>query len=251
MKFRFIILAAGKGTRMQQQIPKALTPLGGKPILQYLYESVIHSGLDSTPIIVVGPERPELCSGWNGMCEYVVQEKQLGTANAVHVCRESVGDAQSVIVLYGDHPFVSSETLRALADLHEKTHSVLSIMTTTVPSFEQWPNYLHWGRIVRDDQYRIRAIREYKDASESERSITEVNPALYCFDTVWLWNHIGEIKNENANGEYYLTDLVELAVIQGHTIASTSIPLDEAIGINTPQERDIAEAVLKKRTSHL
>lgn len=246
MTFRFIILAAGKGTRMQQNLPKALTPIGGKPILQHLYESVKTSGVDGVPVIVVGPERPELCQSWGGQCDYVVQQQQLGTAHAVNVCRDAVNDADALIVLYGDHPFVSPQTLRNLADLHQKNHSIVSIMTTTVPSFDTWPIYLHWGRVIRDSKGSVKAIREYKDATESERMITEVNPALYCFDTAWLWENIQHIKNINANGEYYLTDLVERAVAQGHEIATMSIPPEEAVGVNTQEEREIAEILLSK-----
>ncbi len=233
MTFRFIILAAGKGTRMQQELPKALTPIGGKPILQHLYESVEASGVDGVPVIVIGPDQPKLCEAWNGVCDYVVQQEQLGTAHAVNVCRDAVTNADAIIVLYGDHPFIAKETLQNLAHLHETQGSVLSMMTTTVSSFHEWPIYYHWGRIVRDKHSHIMAIREYKDAMESEQAITEVNPALYCFNTKWLWDNIGQVKNYNANGEYYLTDLVELAVAQGHDIPSMSIPPEEAVGINT------------------
>lgn len=247
MTFRFIILAAGKGSRMKQNLPKVLTPVGGKPILQHLYESVIASGIDGVPVVVIAPDQPKLCEAWNGVCEYVVQHEQLGTGHAVNVCRDAVIDADAIIVLYGDHPFISASTLQRLAQLHADSNSVLSMMTTTVPSFDAWPIYFHWGRIVRDKHGHIMAIREYKDAMESEQAITEVNPALYCFDTAWLWENINQIKNNNAKSEYYLTDLVELAVAQGHKIASMAIPPEEAVGINTPEEREIAEAMLAKR----
>ncbi len=247
MTFRFIILAAGKGTRMKQELPKALTPVGGKPILQHLYESVKASGVDGVPVIVIGPDQPKLCEEWNGICEYVIQQEQLGTGHAVNVCRDAVNDADAIIVLYGDHPFISVATLQQLAQLHEQSGGVLSMMTTTVPSFEVWPNYLHWGRIIRDKHGHIMAIREYKDALQSEQAITEVNPASFCFDTNWLWSNIGQVQNCNAKKEYYLTDLVELAVAQGHDIASMSIPPEEAVGINTQEERDIAEKLLARR----
>jgi bifunctional UDP-N-acetylglucosamine pyrophosphorylase/glucosamine-1-phosphate N-acetyltransferase len=247
MTFRFIILAAGKGTRMRQEIPKVLTPVGGKPILQHLYESVTDSKLDGVPVIVIGADQPKLCESWGGVCEYVVQHEQLGTAHAVNACRDAVTDADAIVVLYGDHPFISSQTLRTLGDLHKTRGSVLSMMTTTVPSFESWPIYYHWGRIIRDKHDHIMAIREYKDAMESEIAITEVNPALYCFDTKWLWENIGQVKNFNAKGEYYLTDLVELAVAQGNEIATLSIPPEEAVGINTQEERNVAEKLLAKR----
>jgi len=247
MTFRFIILAAGKGTRMGAEVPKALVPVGGKPILQHLHESVMASGVDGIPIVVVGHERAQLCAVFNGECEYVVQEKQLGTAHAVQVCQDAVNDADAIIVLYGDHPFVSAEALQRLAKLHEESHGVITMMTTVVPSFDEWENYRGWGRILRDAHGHINAIREYKDAMESEREIKEVNPGLYCFDTKWLWENIGQVKNINASEEYYLTDLVELAVAEGHEIATTSIDPEESVGVNTPQELEIAEDLLKQR----
>jgi len=247
MTFRFIILAAGKGSRMKQELPKALTPIGGKPILQHLYESILDSKVDGAPVVVMAPDQPKLCEGWNGSCDYVIQQEQLGTGHAVSACKEAVTDADAIIVLYGDHPFISANTLRRLGQMHTESKEVLSIMTTTVSSYEEWPNYYHWGRIIRDKDGKIMAIRESKDALESELLVTEVNPALYCFDTKWLWESVGHIKNKNAKGEYYLTDLVELAVAQGHNIASLSIPPEEAVGINTQEERVIAENLLSRR----
>ncbi|MBI2475550.1 NTP transferase domain-containing protein [Candidatus Uhrbacteria bacterium] len=247
MNFRFIILAAGKGKRMHSDIPKALTTVCEKPILQYVYESVMRTGLDKNPIVVIGPERIQLCKSFNGVCTYVVQEEQLGTAHAVQVTRPFIDiKTDAVIVLYGDHPFVSTQTLQRLVALHEQKQVVVTMMTTTVPSFDDWHRaYLHWGRILRDSDNNIVGIREFKDATEKEREIREVNPALYCFDTKWLWEQIGEIKNVNANQEFYLTDLVELAVAQGHKIHSLSIPPEEAVGINTPEEREIAEQLCR------
>lgn len=248
MKFKVIILAAGKGTRMHSQVPKALTPINGKPILQYLYESIQSSPVDHKPVVVIGPERQRLCEVFDGVCEYAVQEEQLGTGHAVMVAREAVGEADALIVLYGDHPFISARTLQRLSELHERAGGVVTMMTTTVPSFDDWRSaYLHWGRILRSETGEIIGIREFKDATESEQLIREVNPALYCFDTSWLWQNIELIKNTNAKGEYYLTDLVELAVAQGYKITSMSIAPEEAVGINTQEERDIAEAVLARR----
>jgi bifunctional UDP-N-acetylglucosamine pyrophosphorylase / glucosamine-1-phosphate N-acetyltransferase len=248
MTFRFIILAAGKGTRMGADVPKALVPVGGKPILQHLYESVLDSEVNGVPVVVVGHERARLCESFSGECAYVVQEEQLGTAHAVSVCKNEVTDADAIIVLYGDHPFVSAATLRELAGLHESSGTVLSLMTTTVPSFEEWDIYKHWGRIIRDSHGHVTAIREYKDAMDSERSIRELNPAFYCFDTKWLWENIGQVKNFNANGEYYLTDLVELAVAQGHEISTMPVSPEEAVGVNSPDELKIAEVLLKQKS---
>lgn len=249
MKFRFIIMAAGKGTRMGADVPKALVPVAGKPIIQRIYESVVGSGVDGKPIIVIGHERTRICEGFKGECDYVIQEEQLGTAHAVMVCKDEVKDADAVIVLNGDHPLVSPGTLRKLAELHERVGGVLSMMTTTVPSFDEWPIYSHWGRVIRDAHGHIIAIREFKDAMESEREVQEVNPSFFCFDGKWLWENIGQVKNFNANKEYYLTDLIELAVAQGHEINSMSIAPEEAVGINTRAELEIAEKILEKQNA--
>jgi bifunctional UDP-N-acetylglucosamine pyrophosphorylase/glucosamine-1-phosphate N-acetyltransferase len=150
-----VILAAGKGTRMKQDFPKALTPVAGKPILQYLIESIETSGIAGAPIIVVGPERPKLCETFGKECAYAVQEEQLGTGHAVASAKEAVGETDAVIVLYGDHPFLSAESLKKLAVRHEERGNTVTMMTTVVPDFEDWHcAFSHWGRIRNWDSAR-------------------------------------------------------------------------------------------------
>lgn len=248
MKFKFVILAAGQGKRMNSDIPKALTLVGGKPILQYLYESVLASGVDGDPIVVIGPERQKLCESFGGHCVYVVQEEQLGTGHAVMVTQDAVGDADGVIVLYGDHPFISPESIRALAHKHEQRGNVLTMMTTHLADFEDWRKaFWYWSRVIRGDNGHIVRDVQFKDASEEEKKVTEVNPCLYCFDAKWLWRQISLIKKENAQQEYYLTDLIAMAVAQGEKLSSIDVAPEEVIGINTQEERDIAEQLLSTR----
>jgi len=248
MNFRIVILAAGKGTRMRSDIPKTLTPIGGKPILQYLYESVVASGLNGDPIVVTGPERVRLCDAFGGSCEYAVQEEQLGTGHAVLASRDTVGEADALIVLYGDHPFISSQTIRALAHRHQERGNTITLMTARVPNFEGWRCvFARWGRMFRGADGHISRVVQYKDATDAERDITEVDPALYCFETSWLWENLPRLKNENAQREYYLTDLIEMAAAQGKPLSSIDVAPEEVIGINTQEEREIAEAVLAKR----
>lgn len=248
MKFKFVILAAGKGKRMQSDIPKALIPVGGRPILQYLYESVVASGLDGDPIVVIGPERNKLCETFGGSCAYVVQEEQLGTGHAVMATKEAAHDADAVIILYGDHPFISTSTIQALARKHEERGNVITMMTTRLSDFEDWRRaFSHWSRIVRGENGHIVRDVQFKDATEEEKKITEVNPCLYCFDTNWLWANIDSLKKENAQQEYYLTDLIGMAVSQGQKLSSIDVLPEEVIGINTQEERVIAESLLAKR----
>ncbi len=248
MKFKFVILAAGKGKRMNSDVPKALTPVAGKPILQYLYESVVASGVDGDPIVVIGPERRRLCEAFNGRCQYVVQEQQLGTGHAVMMTKEAVGEADAIVVLYGDHPFITSSSIQALAHKHEQRGNVITMMTTQLSDFENWHKaFQHWSRIIRGENGHILRDVQFKDATEEEKQITEVNPCLYCFDTNWLWNNISALKNENAQQEYYLTDLIGIAVSQGQKLSSIDVSPEEVIGINTQEEREIAEKVLAQR----
>jgi bifunctional UDP-N-acetylglucosamine pyrophosphorylase / glucosamine-1-phosphate N-acetyltransferase len=248
MKFRFVILAAGKGTRMNANVPKALVKIGEKPILEHLYDSIKSTGIEGDPIVVVGKERIRLADAFNGECDYAVQEDQKGTAHAVHCAKEQTQDADAVIVLYGDHPFVSSQTLSGLTKLHGLGQGPVTMMTTTIDSFDDWrKTYLHWGRVLRDEDGFVVGIREYKDATDSERLIQELNPSFFCFDTKWLWENISKIKNNNRNEEYYLTDLVELAVEQGHKISSLPVLPEEAMGVNTQEEKEIAEELLRRR----
>ncbi len=242
-----VILAAGKGTRMKQNIPKALTPVAGKPILQYLFESIIKTGF-GLPIVVTSSDNPRLCDVFGGKCDYAIQKEQLGTGHALSVAKEKIGEAEVVVVLYGDHPFISTKALTELVKKHTTEKNAITMMTTTVPFFDGWYSaFLSWGRIVRNQNGTIEVIREYKDASEEERSIKELNPSLFCFEKKWLWSHIDQLKNTNVQQEYYLTDLVEMAIKEGSQVSTSSLVPEEAIGINTPEDRIRAEQIIEEK----
>lgn len=244
---KVVILAAGKGKRMGSDLPKALIPVAGKPILLRLLESVKASGIDPFPTIVVGHGHEQICEAFGGICHPVLQKEQLGTGHAVNVCREALASATHVLVLYGDHPCISAQTMQRLVDLHKQSGAVISMMTTTIPNFEGWYQvFLHWGRIIRDASGKLLHIQQYKDANEAERAITELDPALYCFRADWLWKNIDQITNRNAQGEYYLTDLPAIAVSQGHVIPSLSVPPEESVGMNTPEEKAVIEEILAR-----
>lgn len=232
---------------MKSETPKAMITIAGKPILSHVLESIRTSGLDACPVVVVGHKMDEVRETFVDVCAFAVQDKQLGTGHALRSAKEHVGDADVIIVLYGDHPFVSSAALQKLAARHAERRNAITLMTTVVPNFNGWHRaFAHWGRILRGANGHILGIREYKDASEAERAIQEVNPALFCFDTKWLWKHIEQLGTKNVQGEYYLTDLVELAVSEGAKLSSIIVPAEEVIGINTPEELQIAEELLKR-----
>jgi bifunctional UDP-N-acetylglucosamine pyrophosphorylase/glucosamine-1-phosphate N-acetyltransferase len=248
MGMRIVILAGGKGTRMGQPFPKALTPVSGRPILEHLLDTISESGIDSRPVVVIGHQGEQIKEAIGDRCEYAVQTEQLGTGHAVSIAKPVLEGAEDVLVLYGDHPFISKESLHRLSEEHTRKQNRMTLMTTTVPMFDGWYGaFLKWGRILRGADGTIRGIREYKDASEEEKLIKEVNPALFCFNAEWLWSHLEQLGNNNSQKEYYLTDLLGMAFEEGVRISTLSIRPEEAIGINTPEELKVAEGIVNHK----
>lgn len=247
MNTKIVILAAGKGTRMGSRLPKVLLPVGGTSMITRLLDAVEESQVTEQPVVVIGHGLEHVCAeiGDRAMC--VMQHEQRGTGHAVQVAKESLRDADQVVVLYGDHPFVSAGVIRDVVSLREQTKATIAMMTTTVPYFEDWYRVLvTFGRIIRDEYGDITGICEYKDCSPEEREIMEVNPGFYCFDAPWLLNHIDKLENNNAQGEFYLTDLIKMAFEEGRKIATLPIPPEEAVGVNSREELEIANEIAER-----
>ncbi len=247
-KIRVVILAAGKGKRMGSEKQKALLPICGKPMIGHLLDAVEASGVNKRPIVVYGHGGEELVEYVRDRADVVLQEEQLGTGHAVRVARKAVGDADLLLVLYGDCSLVSAETIRKLVDYYEKRPAPIIMGVGTVDSFEGWQGaFKAFGRIIRDKDGMIVAIREAKDAAPDELEIKEVNPAYYVFETKWLWDHIERIGTENMQGEVYLTDLIDMAVREGKPVRTYPIPIEECVGCNTKEELAVAEKLMCKR----
>ncbi len=244
-----IILAGGKGTRMESDEPKALTALSGKPFLQHILDTLSCISLPVKPVIVVGYKKEHIFECIGAEYSYAVQTEQLGTGDAVKSAKEHITDLTlPVVVLYADHPLVSKETVERLITKQQETKLPVVMATTTVPNFEGWYEaFSTWGRIMRDDLGHIVGNIENKDASDEQKKITEVNPCFFVFDGPWLWGHLELLQNENAQKEYYLTDLVKRAFSEGFTIPSVSIPPEEAIGANSKKELEILEGIYKEK----
>ena len=246
MSTRVIILAAGKGKRMGSDVPKPLLPIAGRPMIEHLFDSVIDSGIDSQPIVVVASDTVEhFRQVLEDRCEYVVQDEQKGTGHAVMMAQDAAHNADNVIVLYGDHPFLSANVLSSLVKLQQDNSATIAILTATLPNFDNdYVTFKNWGRIVRDENREFVAIREAKDATPEELAITEVNPAMYAFNGEWLWAHLPLLSTKNAAGEMYLTDLIAMAVEEGQSVVSSSANPFEVVGVNTPEELATAERLL-------
>lgn len=244
---RTVILAGGKGTRMESDLPKVLVPLHGRPMIEHLLESIRQSNHGTPPVLVVGYDADVVRQTIGEEYTYVTQEEQLGTAHAVQVTEEELkGQSDDILVLYGDHPLVSAETINSITDAHEDSDSVLTMATTVVPDFDGWREcFYHYGRVVRDSIGRVRRIVERKDASEEEQQIKEVNPSYFCFDAAWLWQTLPAVDNDNAQNEYYLTDLLGLAIQNEEKVTTVQIDPMEAMGANTKDQLRVLENIAK------
>jgi bifunctional UDP-N-acetylglucosamine pyrophosphorylase / glucosamine-1-phosphate N-acetyltransferase len=242
MNIQIIILAAGHGKRMQSELPKALTQLRDKPFIKHVLESISMSGICDNPIIVIGQKGDQVREALGPSYMYAIQEEQLGTGHAVMSAESVVRNSDTIIVLYADHPLVSADTIKNLVNTHKESNATLTMATAHVPDFLEWRSaFLNFGKFVRDEKGKITKIVEVKDANEEELKIKEVNPAYMCFDAKWMWKHLHMLKNENAQKEYYLGDLVGMAFAEDQKISSISIDPKEALGVNTKEQLELIE----------
>jgi bifunctional UDP-N-acetylglucosamine pyrophosphorylase/glucosamine-1-phosphate N-acetyltransferase len=232
-------MAAGLGTRMKSATPKHLHPLLGRRLVDWVVEAVRPLGAD--PLVVV--LSPEAAGALEGVT-VAVQEQPLGTGDSLRAARESVGNAKTLLVVSGDHPRISSNLLERLVAEHKS-----AAVGATVLSFEP-PDARAYGRIVRDDGARLKAIVEDADADDAQRAIREVNSSIYVFAADKLWSVLERIEPANAQGELYLTDAVRLLVEGGEeVVVFKASNADEVEGVNTRAELADAAAFLRARVN--
>lgn len=239
-----IVLAAGKGTRMHSPLPKVLHEAAGRPLLGYVLDCCRELG--ARTVVVVGHRADAVRAALAGATDlsFVTQEPQLGTGHAAQVALETVAvvDDESVLVLAGDVPLLRAQTLVDLCALREKTGAAAALVSfrTSAPG--------SYGRIVRDASGRVSRIVEARDATAEERAIDEVNASLYVFAGRRLRETIQKLRSDNAQGEFYLTDVIGLLVAAGDRVDSLAIedPL-EAAGVNTMAELAAVERELYAR----
>lgn len=245
-KVQVVILAAGLGKRMKSENPKALTPLRGKPFLKHILDTISTLEFKLPPIIVVGHKKEAVIEAIGQEKKYAHQESQLGTGHAVLSARQEAENGNEIIfVLSTDQPMISKETILKIIERHLDKRPAVTMGTLPLPDFKEWREGLvRFGRIIRNEKGEVIKNVEYKDATEAEKNITEVNPAIYAFDSKWLWENIEQIKNENAQGEYYLTDLIGLAFQQKRGVEGVKIDnLLEGLQPNSKEELEILEAL--------
>ncbi len=246
---QIIILAAGKSKRMKSDEPKALAPFKDRPLLQHILDTVAKLHLPTKPVIVVGHKKERIKEVLGNDHNYAEQTEQLGTGHAVRSAKGSVHpDNKIILVISADQPTLSRETIERIISKHLEKNPTITLATVLVPDFEEWRSGLrHFGRIIRGSDGQVADIIEFKDATEREKLIKELNPAVYAFDAPWLWENIDKLRNENAQGEYYLTDLIKLACNQNKKVESVPVAnLIEALQPNTQEELAALEKLAHK-----
>jgi len=236
-----IVLAAGKGKRMKSDLPKVLHEVAGKPMVMRVIDTL--RKLDVERVVVVIGHRADLVReklADTGV-EFVEQREQLGTAHAVGMAKESLADFDgNVIVLAGDVPLLRVESITELIEEHSKTNAAGTVLTAKLP------DPTGYGRIVRDDNNMILKIVEHKDASEEERKIAEINTGTFVFSKKPLFEALGKVDNNNKQGEYYLTDVMQIFQDQGLSTAGSCVAdYRETLGINSREQLEEIEIIYR------
>ncbi|MFD3244922.1 bifunctional UDP-N-acetylglucosamine diphosphorylase/glucosamine-1-phosphate N-acetyltransferase GlmU [Staphylococcus simulans] len=239
-----VVLAAGKGTRMKSKLYKVLHKVAGKSMIEHVVDSVKQAGTDEI-VTIVGHGAESVKETLGSQSSYSFQEEQLGTAHAVKMAADELkGKEGTTLVVCGDTPLITPETLKALADYHEAQQAGVTVLSATAD------NPFGYGRIVRDQDGRLAKIVEQKDATEAEREIDEISTGIFAFDNVLLFELLEKVKNDNAQGEYYLPDVITLALEAGKIAdAYRTDDFDEIMGVNDRAALSKAEAAYRERVN--
>ncbi|WP_047980717.1 bifunctional UDP-N-acetylglucosamine diphosphorylase/glucosamine-1-phosphate N-acetyltransferase GlmU [Ornithinibacillus contaminans] len=237
-----IILAAGQGTRMKSKLYKVLHPVLGKPMVEHVLEQVKAIGLEEI-VTIVGFGSDQVKEHLGEESKFVLQAEQLGTGHAVMQAESLLKDKEgTTIVVCGDTPLITKETFQKLFDHHEKAGSKATILTAKAP------NPTGYGRVIRNAQNEVERIVEQKDASPEELLVDEINTGTYCFDNQALFEALQEVSNDNAQGEYYLPDVIEILKNKSEKVSAFLTPnFDETLGVNDRVALAQAEKTMKLR----
>ncbi len=238
--FVTLILAAGLGKRMKSKHPKVIHKVCGRPMVEWVVRSAKEAGSQDV-VVVLGHGANEVRNVLGDSVKYAYQEKQLGTGHAVMVSKDLLPDTGNIMILTGDTPLIMSETLKKFYDFHLKEQNSVTILS----SFFDIPD--GYGRIVRDLNGNVLKIVEDKDANDVEKGIHEINSGMYIFNSDYLRKSLQHIGNNNAQGEYYLTDAIEVVIRLGGKVGAYQASNEEIMGVNTRVQLKDAEKVMRKR----
>lgn len=222
-----VVLAAGKGTRMKSKLYKVLHKVCGKTMVEHVVDAAC--GVNPAKIVtVVGTGAGEVEKVLDGKSDFAFQEKQLGTGDAVMTAKEELGDKDgATLVVTGDTPLFTTETFDELFKYHAEKGNAATVLTAEAP------NPFGYGRIIRDDQGNVLRIVEQKDGKPEELKVKEINTGVFCFDNKKLFEALKHVDNNNAQGEYYLTDVLEILRNSGERVGAYKMPdFSESLGVN-------------------
>jgi bifunctional UDP-N-acetylglucosamine pyrophosphorylase/glucosamine-1-phosphate N-acetyltransferase len=228
------IMAAGKGTRLKSKLPKVLHEVGGKPLLAHVIEAAKRVVAASDIYAIIGHEAEMVRSAVAGSgINFVLQAEQRGTGHALMVAREALAGYDHVVVLSGDAPLITSETIRALLEFHLANRAAMTLLAADLA------DPTGYGRVIRKNprSNEVAAIVEEKSATPAQRRIREINSGLYAFDVAALYDNVGKLGTDNAHSEYYLTDMAGVLVrAKGKVVAFKTANASEILGSNTRAE---------------
>jgi bifunctional UDP-N-acetylglucosamine pyrophosphorylase/glucosamine-1-phosphate N-acetyltransferase len=237
-----VVLAAGQGTRMKSKLYKVLHPVCGKPMVQHVTDTLAAMKVEDV-VVVVGHGAEAVRATLGERVTYALQSEQLGTAHAVQQAVPHLAGKEGVtFILYGDTPLLSADTLRELLAYHQAEQAAATVLTAT------FADPTGYGRIIRNEAGEVLRIVEHKDATPEERLIREINTGIYCFDNQKLLAALKQVKNDNAQGEYYVTDCVGILRDAGEkVVAYIARDPDETMGVNDRVQLSQAESYMRRR----
>ncbi|HCN61586.1 MULTISPECIES: bifunctional UDP-N-acetylglucosamine diphosphorylase/glucosamine-1-phosphate N-acetyltransferase GlmU [Mammaliicoccus] len=237
-----VILAAGKGTRMKSKLYKVLHPIAGEAMVQHVIDSVKNAGVE-TVVTVVGHGAEKVKDTIGHASQFVHQEEQLGTAHAVKTAKDILGNNKgTTIVVCGDTPLISDETISSLLTFHENENAVATVLSAKVS------NPFGYGRIIRDKSGLVSEIVEQKDATEGQVEVNEISSGIFAFDNEKLFETLEKVQNDNAQGEYYLPDVIRILKEEDEKVAAyITDDVDGIMGVNDRVQLAKAEQKMKER----
>ncbi|MGR6837195.1 bifunctional UDP-N-acetylglucosamine diphosphorylase/glucosamine-1-phosphate N-acetyltransferase GlmU [Syntrophomonas erecta] len=242
MKFSAVILAAGKGVRMKSELPKVVHRVAGKPMVAHVLKAVQEAGINQV-VLVIGHGREYIEPLFpDGKVQFAIQEQQLGTGHALMQAEKLVDPESDVLVLAGDTPLIRGETIEALLEHHRSTQAAATILSTRLA------DPTGYGRIIRNPGGSFLRIVEEKDARGEEKKVNEINSGMYCFQAGAVFKALGRISTNNAQGEYYLTDVVEILMKENARVeVLLSNAVQDIYGVNDRVQLAQADRILRRR----